>query len=286
MSARNGHFVPRRRASGAQGRLTPWCARVCVCRLGKEDFSGCMAMLRRADAWCDPEVGVRCDDMRVLTLNNAACCHRRQGNLKSALRFLKRCVAAARARAARARPHTPPSSPSCSAAEIGTQSMEVDNVSVTYLNLCAVLSQLGMHEKACVAARARARGLRLRLHLRAHRMAVSHARLPFDATDKTARARLEHAQSAVFHCQEELMVAKEAGAAGDHMVTLAIAYHNLAVELEHTARVDMCLQWFKKALALARKHASANAALVDMFERSYQNVRALRASCRRPFRAR
>lgn len=51
----------------------------------------------------------------------AAC---REGDLKSALRYLKR------------------------AATLGTESMEVDNLSVTFLNLCAVLSQCGK----CVGA--------------------------------------------------------------------------------------------------------------------------------------
>ncbi len=41
------------------------------------------------------------------------------GDLKTALRYLKR------------------------AATLGTESMEVDNLSVTFLNLCAVLSQSG-----------------------------------------------------------------------------------------------------------------------------------------------
>ena len=58
---------------------------------------------------------------------------------------------------------------------------------------------------------------------------------------------MEHAQSAVFHCQEELMRAQSQPdftqrAKAEKMITLAIAYHNLAVELEHTGRQDMCLQ--------------------------------------------
>lgn len=68
---------------------------------------------------------------------------------------------------------------------------------------------------------------------------------------------LQHARSAVFHGQEraglgkprrigngkEEMLAGSRRARLATLATLAISYHNLAVELEYTGRYDACLQW-------------------------------------------
>lgn len=68
---------------------------------------------------------------------------------------------------------------------------------------------------------------------------------------------MEHARSAVFHCQEELVVntvhAHEedflnrdemlnANTEEEKMITLAVAYHNLAVELEFSKLPQDSLQ--------------------------------------------
>ena len=79
----------------------------------------------------------------------------------------------------------------------------------------------------------------------------------------------------MFHCQEELLAAQNkpgftAKAKAEKMVTMSIAYHNLAVELEYTHRLDMCLQWYKKAVSIASKYAHSNKALVKMFVKSYE----------------
>ena len=99
-----------------------------------------------------------------------------------------------------------------SAADAGHCSCRVSNLSLTHLNICAIQSELGRHDIA-----------------------------------------LEHAQSAVFHCQEELVSAEmeedqdledvlEPKTKQEKMVTMAIAYHNLAVEMEFTGKGDMSLQ--------------------------------------------
>ncbi|RHY00403.1 hypothetical protein DYB36_013204 [Aphanomyces astaci] len=67
---------------------------------------------------------------------------------------------------------------------------------------------------------------------------------------------LEHAQSAIFHAQEELVVEKVEADDDDEtkdlldtpttteekIVGLAIAYHNMGVELEHNEKADASLQ--------------------------------------------
>ena len=170
----------------------------------------------------------------------------REGDLKSALRYLKQ------------------------AARLGTESMEVENLSVTFLNLCAVLSQMGKYD-------ARASAHRHNCYCWSHSLARRRL-CPWAvrvAPPTRHKQALDHAQSAVFHCQEELFAAQNTPqfstkAKAEKMVTMSIAYHNLAVELEYSGRLDMCLQWYKKAVSIANKYAKSNVALLKMFTKSYR----------------
>lgn len=125
----------------------------------------------------------------------------------------------------------------------------VVNLSVTHLNLCAIQSQLGRHELA-----------------------------------------LEHAQAAIFHAQDELVrLEEDDGARGrrlddgvreEKLVSLAVAYHNLAVELEFNGRGDASLQWFRKALELASRYRERNAALCASFQRALDDAKRKHGSSR------
>lgn len=115
----------------------------------------------------------------------------------------------------------------------------VVNLSVTHLNLCAIQSQLGRHDLA-----------------------------------------LEHAQGAIFHAQDELVRLEEGGEARldeaareEKLVSLAVAYHNLAVELEFNGRGDASLQWFRKALELANRYRERNGALCASFQRALDDAK-------------
>lgn len=138
------------------------------------------------------------------------------------------------------------------AAQIGSGCAHVKNLSITHLNLCAIQSQLGRHDLA-----------------------------------------LEHAQAAIFHTQEELVGMEERsfadsngrgnessvnGDEGDALdaksreekiVSLAVAYHNLAVELEFNGRGEASLQWYKKALQLVWKYRETNEALCASFKKIF-----------------
>lgn len=138
------------------------------------------------------------------------------------------------------------------AAQLGATCAHVKNLSITHLNLCAIQSQLGRHDLA-----------------------------------------LEHAQAAIFHTQEELVSLEAAvnsgrradddddcgdGSATDvldaksreeKIISLAVAYHNLAVELEFNGRGDASLQWYKKALQLVWKYRESNAALCASFKKIF-----------------
>ncbi|KAE9136805.1 hypothetical protein PF010_g1567 [Phytophthora fragariae] len=191
--------------------------------LAQGQFDQCLAMLRKAEAITAPGNFKRCQALQILTFNNIGCCYRKLGKLKSALKYLKE------------------------AAQIGSGSAHVKNLSITHLNLCAIQSQLGRHDLA-----------------------------------------LEHAQAAIFHTQEELVsledeAMNERDADGEcdgddrdqaalvdaldpktreeKIISLAVAYHNLAVELEFNGRGEASLQWYKKALQLVWKYRETNEAL-------------------------
>jgi len=200
--------------------------------LAQGQFDQCVAMLRKAEAITAPGNFKRCQALQILTFNNIGCCYRKLGKLKSALKYLKE------------------------AAQIGSGSAHVKNLSITHLNLCAVQSQLGRHDLA-----------------------------------------LEHAQAAIFHTQEELVRledgaseerGEEDGADRDFaaladaldpktreekIVSLAVAYHNLAVELEFNGRGEASLQWYKKALQLVWKHRETNEALCESFKKIFLDAK-------------
>ncbi|ETN24731.1 hypothetical protein PPTG_00946 [Phytophthora nicotianae INRA-310] len=190
--------------------------------LAQGQFDQCLAMLRKAEAIVAPGNFKRCQALQILTFNNIGCCYRKLGKLKSALKYLKE------------------------AAQIGSGSAHVKNLSITHLNLCAIQSQLGRHDLA-----------------------------------------LEHAQAAIFHTQEEL-VSLEDGARDEDdrdqdaldpktreekIISLAVAYHNLAVELEFNGRGEASLQWYKKALQLVWKYKETNEALCESFKKIFLDAK-------------
>lgn len=203
--------------------------------LAQAQFDQCLAMLRKAEAITAPGNFRKCQSLQILTFNNIGCCYRKLGKLKSALKYLKE------------------------AAQVGSTCAHVKNLSITHLNLCAIQSQLGRHDLA-----------------------------------------LEHAQAAIFHTQEELVGLEAAvnssrrcdddseyddGAASsspdvldaksreEKVISLAVAYHNLAVELEFNGRGEASLQWYKKALQLVWKYRESNAALCASFKKIFTDAK-------------
>ncbi|TYZ61845.1 hypothetical protein PybrP1_008702 [[Pythium] brassicae (nom. inval.)] len=202
--------------------------------LAQAQFDQCLAMLRKAEAITAPGNFRKCQSLQILTFNNIGCCYRKLGKLKSALKYLKE------------------------AAQIGSTCAHVKNLSITHLNLCAIQSQLGRHDLA-----------------------------------------LEHAQAAIFHTQEELVGIEAAlnssrrgeddeyddGSASssadvldaksreEKIISLAVAYHNLAVELEFNGRGEASLQWYKKALQLVWKYRESNAALCASFKKIFTDAK-------------
>ncbi|KAF0696133.1 hypothetical protein As57867_013061, partial [Aphanomyces stellatus] len=179
----------------------------------------CLTLLKKAELLATSAKFSHTESLRILTYNNMGCCYRRLGKLKHARQYLHE------------------------AAAIGAETTHVKNLSITFLNLCAIESQLDRHESA-----------------------------------------LEHAQSAIFHAQEELVVDQvedddaadvlDAKTKEEKIVALAIAYHNMAVELEHNGRADASLQWYKKALQMVFKYKESNADLWHTFKTTFDAAKA------------
>ncbi|CAG9327090.1 unnamed protein product [Blepharisma stoltei] len=103
-----------------------------------------------------------------------------------------------------------------------------------HLNLCAVLSQIGKHEQA-----------------------------------------LEQAMHAIIYLQDELFEAayeKKQSVIDERAPILAVAYHNLAVELEFLRRITEAHSYYMKAVAFAKKHLPQETQLIENLENVLEKV--------------
>ncbi len=128
-----------------------------------------------------------------LTYNNLACVHKRRGRLVSALKALEKGTA------------------------VCVEFNERENVSITHLNICAILSQLGNHSAAAEEAKKAAFQCqedfdRISLQLRAN---PNSAKLARDKLEKTS--------------------------------LLAISYYNMGVQLEFLKNIREARDWYQKA---------------------------------------
>ncbi|CAK4240007.1 unnamed protein product [Aphanomyces euteiches] len=152
------------------------------------DHVTALDVLKKALRLANSDKFTNTESLQILTYNNLGCCYRRLNKVKHALKYLH------------------------AAADIGAVTTHIKNLSITFLNLCAIESQMGHHTVA-----------------------------------------LKHAQSAIFHAQEELVVGQveddtdygdilDAKTKEEKIIALAIAYHNMAVELEHNNCGESSLQ--------------------------------------------
>merc|ERR1711965_1087501 len=95
------------------------CNLLAMTYLQQEDFGMVLELLKKAEILTE-----RDEAGRAVTFNNLACYYRRQGKLHAALQYLQKAL------------------------KIEGRLESVDNPADTYLNACAVLSQLGRHQSA------------------------------------------------------------------------------------------------------------------------------------------
>ena len=95
------------------------CNLLAMTYLQQEDFAMVLELLKKAEILTERDPAGR-----AVTFNNLACYYRRQGKLHAALQYLQKAL------------------------KIEGRLERVDNPADTYLNACAVLSQLGRHQSA------------------------------------------------------------------------------------------------------------------------------------------
>ena len=95
------------------------CNLIAMIFLQKDKFDLSLIFLQKADA-----LAIRYAKHLAITLNNKACYYRKTGKLRTALQCLQEAL------------------------NLEWKSRKEDSLADTYLNLCAVLSQLGRHKEA------------------------------------------------------------------------------------------------------------------------------------------
>jgi hypothetical protein len=74
---------------------------------------------------------------------------------------------------------------------------------------------------------------------------------------------LEHILISVIHLQDEMQGKKDVDASRDRLSVLAIAYHNMGVELEYVKRKEEAILTYKKAVAFAEAKLDKDNSLID-----------------------
>jgi Ca2+-binding EF-hand superfamily protein/tetratricopeptide (TPR) repeat protein len=206
--------------------------------LQRDDFVGCHALLRRAQAR-----GQHDRAMFAITLNNLACYHRRRGHLKVALAHLSKAV------------------------DIETHCDGAHKPADTHLNLCAVQSELGNHHEAMHHAKVALRLLREELGI----APASYPSSPMHSRPASAGFGFGGAHG-LLTGGGAMGTGDEGGAGGaggtggagvvegarpppsaERMAVLAIAHHNLAVEQEALRLPDEASRSFAEAASIASR---------------------------------
>ena len=103
--------------------------KLAVAAIRDGQYDDCIGFLGRALKLSEPDAIPDLEHYRILTLNNASCCHRRLGNTQLALKYAK------------------------DALDVGFQTRDDKSLACSHLNACSVLSQAGRHEEALRHAR-------------------------------------------------------------------------------------------------------------------------------------
>ena len=165
--------------------------------IGEHNTGLALESLRKAESYT-----MVSSSLRAKTLNNIGCCYKHQRKAALALMYLNKALL-------------------------------VKPSGDTHMNICAVLSMDGKHQKA-----------------------------------------LEEAMYAVVLIQDEFIesvyVTQEIHQ--KRCETLAISYHNLAVELEHLKRVQESILFYRKAAETFQKHSLSSSNLSEILKKDLENA--------------
>lgn len=181
------------------------CNLLAMTYLQQENFEMVLELMKKAEILTE-----RDPPGRAVTFNNFACYYRGQGKLHAAYSYLQKAL--------KIEASLPP----------GT----VQNAADTYLNACAVLSQLGRHQTA-----------------------LEHA-----------QQALILLQEELFSPAAEGEPPKAPQA--DRVAVLTIAYHNIGVELEFLKRHEQSVLSYKKGVQIAEKYLGPRHAITITLKNS------------------
>ena len=167
--------------------------------------------------------------LKILCLNNMAFVYRRLGNLNSSLNCLHK------------------------ASDISESIGITENIAVTHLNICAVLSKLKQHNLAIEHAQ----------------QAVYLAQEDLVANNKEIYANIGRDNSR-HHIINECINLDKRSSIHQKITTLAVSYYNLAVELEHEGLSELSLDWYERAIKVMECDPSHNISLLKSFQKSYK----------------
>ncbi|KAJ1460754.1 hypothetical protein M885DRAFT_509138 [Pelagophyceae sp. CCMP2097] len=172
------------------------CNLLAMTYLQQEDFAMVLELLKKAEILTERDLAGR-----AVTFNNLACYYRRQGKLHAALQYLQKAL------------------------KIEGRLERVDNPADTYLNACAVLSQLGRHQSA-----------------------LEHA--------QQALILLQEELSSIVAGSDQHGPPK-----ADRIAVLAIAYHNVGVEQEFLKKHNQSLQSYRKGVEVSERYLGTDHAI-------------------------
>jgi tetratricopeptide (TPR) repeat protein len=190
------------------------CNLLAMTYLQQEDFAMVLELLKKAEILTE-----RDHSGRAVTFNNLACYYRRQGKLHASLQYLQKAL------------------------KIESKLAHVDNPADTFLNTCAVLSQLGRHQSA-----------------------LEHS--------QQALILLQEELSSAIGPSIQSGAAPKA----DRIAVLAIAYHNVGVEYEFLKKFERSAQAYRKGVEVAERFLGPDHAIAITLRNSCLAARRAMAS--------
>lgn len=193
-------------------KLCELCNMLSMIFLQKEKFDATLEFLKKGEALAQNSL-----ELRAVTFNNMACYYRRIGKLRIALKYLEDAIS------------------------IEVKLDKTKTLADSYLNICAVHSQLGKHDVAMT------------------QIMKSIILLQDEILDYTMATKDGSDQRKDADSKKQFE---------DRVAVLAIAYHNLGVEHEYLKQYDEAISTYRKAVNFATAHLGEQSQVV----KNLQNV--------------
>jgi len=192
------------------------CNLLAMKHLDKHNYSLAQELLRKAEVLTkrDPK-------SLAVTYNNLACYYRRNGKLRTSLQCLQKALRLE-----------------------SKFANTVKNQADTYLNMCAVLSQLGRHQSALEHAQSAL--------IMLHEKSFTNDNAGHGITSETIPF--------------------------DRITVLAIAYYNIGVQQEYLKKHDCCILSYQKGLEIAQRSLGNDHTITSKLKEAYMSAKSLEES--------